>query len=81
LKLKGRLYKYCISAISYGSECCAMKKVDTRRMQAAEMRMIRMLCGKRLHDGIPNGLLRDRTGVEDNRELSGKDQTTMTWAP
>jgi len=31
-------------------------------MQAAE---IRMMCGKTLRDGIPNGLLRDRTGVED----------------
>jgi len=34
-------------------------------MQAAEMRMIRMMCGKTLRDRIPNGLLRDRTGVED----------------
>jgi len=42
-----------------------MKKVDTRRMKAAEVRMIRMMCGKTLHDGIPNGLLQDRTGVED----------------
>jgi len=39
-----------------------MKKVDTRQMQAAEMRII---CGEMLCDGIPNGLLRDRTGVED----------------
>jgi len=26
--------------------------------------MIRMMCGKALHDGIPNGLLRNRTGLE-----------------
>jgi len=39
-----------------------MKKVDSRRMQAAEMRM---MCGKMLRDEIPNVLLRDRTGVED----------------
>jgi len=49
----------------YESECWAMKKVDTRRMQAAEMRLIRMMCGKTLRDEIPNDLLRDRTGVED----------------
>jgi len=47
----------------YGSECWAMKKVDARRMQAAEMRMIRMRCENKLPDGIPNGLLRNRTGV------------------
>jgi len=53
LKLKGRLYKSCIrSVMSYGSKCWVMKKVDTRRMQAAKMRM---MCGKTtLHDGIPN---------------------------
>jgi len=49
LKLKGCLYKSCIrSVMSYGSECWAMKKVDTRRMQAVEMRIIRMMCGKTL---------------------------------
>jgi len=42
-----------------------MKKVDTGRMHAAEMRIIRMLCKKMLRNEIPNGLLRDRTGVED----------------
>jgi len=34
-------------------------------MQAAKMKMIRMMCGKTLRDGISNGLLRDRTRVED----------------
>jgi len=42
-----------------------VKKVDTKRMQAAEMRMIRMMCEKTLCDGIRNELLRDGTGVED----------------
>jgi len=37
--------------------CWAMKKVDTRQMQAAEMRMISMMCGKMRCDGIPNVLL------------------------
>jgi len=67
LKLKGRLYKSCIrSVMSYWSGCCAMKKVNTRWMQAAEMKMIRMTCGKMLCDGIPNGLLKERTWRKDN---------------
>jgi len=56
--------------MSCGSECWAMipmKNVDTKRMQAAEIRMIRMMFGKTLGDGIPNGLLRDRTEMEDTR--------------
>jgi len=42
-----------------------MKKGYIRRMQAAEMIMIKMMCEKTLRDEILNGLLRDRTGVED----------------
>jgi len=34
-------------------------------MQGAEMRMNKMMCGKTLRDGIPNALLRDKTGVEE----------------
>jgi len=49
LKLKDRLHKSCIrSVMSNGSKCWAKKKADTRRMQAAEMRMI---YGKTFCDG------------------------------
>jgi len=48
------VYKSFIrSVMSHGSECWAMKKVDTRGMHAADMRM--MMYGKTLRDGIPNG--------------------------
>jgi len=74
-----RLYKSCVrSVMSYGSECWAMKKVDTRRMQAAEMRM---MCGKTLRDAIPNGLLRDRIRSGRYREPYGRYQTEMAWGP
>jgi len=65
--------------MSYGSEGWAMKKVDTRRMQAAEMRMIRMMwdCGKTFCDGISDGLLRDRTGVEAIENHLG--ETRLRW--
>jgi len=33
-------------------------------MQAADMRLIKMMYEKKLRDEIPNGLWRDRTGVE-----------------
>jgi len=51
-----------------------MKKVDIRRMQAAKMRM---MCGKTLCDGILNGLLRDRTRVEDVGNHLG--ETRLRW--
>jgi len=41
------------------------------------MRMIRMVCGETLRDGILNGLLRDRTGMEDIGKHLG--ETTLRW--
>jgi len=41
------------------------------------MRMIRMMCGKTLREGIPNGLLRDRTEVEDIGNHLG--ETRLRW--
>jgi len=38
---------------------------DTRRMQAAELRMNIMMCEKTLRNEIPHGLLRDRTRGEN----------------
>jgi len=76
LKLKGRLYKSCVSSVmSYRSECWAMKKVNTRR--AADMKMIKIIRGKTLRDGIPKGLLRDRTGLEDIE--NHLEETRLRW--
>jgi len=38
---------------------------------------MRMMCGKKLHGGIPNGLLRDRTGVEDIE--NHLEETRLRW--
>ena len=42
-----------------------MKKIDIRRMQATEMRMIRIMCSKSLKDKVANSVLREWTNVED----------------
>ena len=65
-RVKGKLYKSCVrSVMCYGAECWAMKKMDIRRMQTTEMRMIRMMCGKSLKDKVNNSVLREWTNVED----------------
>jgi len=48
--------------VGCGSECWVMRRVYTRRMQAAE---IGVMCGGTLRDIIPNGLLGDGTDVEN----------------
>jgi len=35
------------------------------------------MCGKTLRDGIPNGLLRERTGIEDIQNHLG--ETRLIW--
>jgi len=41
------------------------------------MRMIRMTCGNTLRGRIPNGLLKDRTEVEDIENHLG--ETRLRW--
>jgi len=68
-KLEEMLYKACIhNVLCYGAECWAIKKVDIRRMQSTEMRMIWMMCGRTLRDLIPNVTLRKKNEIEDIKE-------------
>ncbi|KAE8713423.1 cytochrome P450 82A3-like [Hibiscus syriacus] len=49
-------------ALLYGSECWATKKDHVRRIEAAEMRMLRWTCGKTLRDMTTNSAIRDVLG-------------------
>jgi len=51
-------------------------------MQAAEMRMTRMMCRKTLHGGISNGLLRNRTRVDNGvarRQVEARASGRRPW--
>ncbi|KAE8732314.1 hypothetical protein F3Y22_tig00002237pilonHSYRG01639 [Hibiscus syriacus] len=50
-------------ALLYGSECWAIKKDHVRRMEAAEMRMLRWACGRTLWDMTPNSAIMMSLGV------------------
>ncbi|KAE8726473.1 Glutathione reductase, cytosolic [Hibiscus syriacus] len=64
LKLKGKFYRMTIRpALVYGSECWAIKKDHVRRMEAAEMRMLRWACGRTLWDMTSNSAIRMSLGV------------------
>ncbi|KAE8681859.1 Detected protein of unknown function [Hibiscus syriacus] len=64
LKLKGKFYRMAIRpALLYGSECWAIKKDHVRRMEAAEMRMLRWAYGRTLWDMTPNSAIRMSLGV------------------
>ena len=45
-RLKGKFYGTAVRpAMMFGSECWAIKKIQECKMQMAEMRMLRMMCG------------------------------------
>ena len=65
LTLKGKVYMSCVrSCMIYGSETWPMKAEHEARLERAEMRMIRWMCGVSLRDRITSAELRDRMGVE-----------------
>lgn len=72
LRLKGKFHKTVVRpAMLYGTEAASMKKTEEKRMDAAEMRMLRWMCGVTREDRIRNEYIRGSTKVV---EISKKAQ-------
>ena len=72
VKMKGRVYKTVVRpAMMYGAETWAIKKTQEKKLDVAEMRMLRWMCGVTRRDKIKNERIRGTTKV---RELSDKVQ-------
>ncbi|VFQ76447.1 unnamed protein product [Cuscuta campestris] len=62
--MKGKFYRSVVRpAMLYGAECWAVKKTHVRRLHAAEMRMLRWMCGKTRLDRISNKVIRRQVGM------------------
>ena len=65
LKMKGQVYSACVrSCMIYGSQTWALKAEHEDKLNRAEMRMIRWMCGVSLKDRKTSAELRQRMGVE-----------------
>ncbi|KAL1454815.1 hypothetical protein WDU94_008949 [Cyamophila willieti] len=65
LRMKGKTYKTVVRpALMYGAETWAMKKVHERKMEVAEMRMLRWSCGVTRLDRIRNEVIRNKIKVK-----------------
>ena len=63
-KLKGKFYRVAARpAMLYGPDCWAIKKAQARKMEVAEMRMLRWMCGHTRIDRIRNVVFWERLGV------------------
>ena len=52
-------------ALAYGAETCALKKAQEKKLEVAEMRMLRWMCGVTKLDKIRNERIRGTTKVEE----------------
>ena len=66
VELKDKVFKTIIShaAMTYGSECWAVKKKDESKLNSAEMRMLRWAKGKTRLDHIRNEDIRNEVHVK-----------------
>ena len=72
LKLKGKFHKMVVRpAMLHGTEAASMKKTEEKRMDVAEMRMLRWMCGVKREDRIRNEYVRGSVKVV---EISKKVQ-------
>ena len=64
LKLKGKFHKTVVRpAMLYGMETTSLKKTEEKKMDVAEMRMLRWMCGVTREDRIRNDYIRGSTNV------------------
>ena len=65
-RLKGKVYKSVVRpALLYSSETWPMKRAQERRMEVAEMRMLRWMCGVTRRDRIKNDYIRGTVKVTE----------------
>ncbi|XP_019244552.1 PREDICTED: uncharacterized protein LOC109224430 [Nicotiana attenuata] len=64
LLLKGKFYRAVVRpAMLYGAECWPVKNSHTKKMKAAEMSMLRWMCGHTRMDKVRNEGIREKVGV------------------
>ncbi|KAL6543338.1 hypothetical protein OROHE_010858 [Orobanche hederae] len=63
-RLKGKFYRTAIKpALLYGTECWAVKQCHVQKMNVAEMRMLRWMCGHTKKDRIKNEVIREKIRI------------------
>ncbi|KAL6551280.1 hypothetical protein OROMI_021768 [Orobanche minor] len=63
-RLKGKFYRTAIRpTLLYGTECWAVKQCHVQKMNVAEMRMLRWMCGHTKKDRLRNEVIREKVRV------------------
>ena len=74
MKIKGKVYRTVVRpTLMYGAETWALKKAQEKKLDVAEMRMPRWMCGVTKLDKIRNGKnKRDNESGGNHKESTGK---------
>ncbi|XP_060183241.1 uncharacterized protein LOC132613217 [Lycium barbarum] len=63
-RLKGKFYRVVVRpTLLYGAECWPVRTAHAQKMNVAEMRMLRWMCGHTRRDMIRNEVIRGKVGV------------------
>ena len=77
-KMKGKVFRACIqSCLTYASETWPLKVENEKRMNTAEMRMIRRMCRVSLRDRCSNEELRARMHLEPASSIMRRNR--LRW--
>ena len=64
MKIKGKVYRTVVRpALMYGADTLALKKAQEKKLEVAEMRMLRWMCRVTKQDNIRNERIRGTTKV------------------
>ena len=81
LRVNGNVYKLVVrSAMMYSAETRALKKAQAKKLDVAEMRMLRWMSGVYKLDRITNGIIRGTTKVGEIIQESAEKWVEVGWA-
>ena len=79
-RLKGKVYKSVVRpALLYSSETWPMKRAQEKRMEVAEMRMLRWMCGVTRLDRIKNYYIRGTVKVAEVTKKMHERRLQWYW--
>ena len=81
VKIKGNVYRIMVRpALMYGAETWALKKAQVKKLEVAEMRMLRWMCGVTKLDKIRNERIRGTMESGGNHKESMGKKVEVVWA-
>ena len=77
--IKGQIYRTCVRPVmTYGSETWVVRSVEESILRSVEKRMLRMMCGVQLADGVSTKELMVRLGL-DSTIVEVVKQGSLRW--